>query len=176
MEKTVEIPDGVKVSFEENVLVVSGPEGEIRKRFIKGPLKVSQKKNEITFSVDSTRRKKISRVGTWASHLRNMIIGVTKGWEAKSKLVYSHFPVKLKVEGDKVSIQNFMGEQRSRESNIIGDTEVKIQKDELTITGINKEDVGQTAANLEIVTKVKNKDKRVYQDGIYIVQKPKPQE
>lgn len=176
MEKTVEVPDGVTVTLEDNTLAVSGPMGELKRPFVKNALKFVQKDSNITFSVDSTRRKEISLVGTWAAHLRNMIAGITRGWEARAKLVYSHFPVKLAVEDGRVSIQNFLGERRPRYSTIVGDTQVKLEKDELIITGNNKEDVGQTAGNLEIATKVSARDKRIFQDGIYITQKPQPQE
>ena len=171
MEKTVDVPEGVTVSLEDNVLAVSGPKGELKRRY-NPVVRFDKNGNQIKLSVKTTRRKQTSLVGTWAAHLRNMITGVTKGFEARAKLVYSHFPVKLAVEDGKVSIQNFLGERKPRYSRILEGTDVKIENDELIVTGIDKEAVGQTAGNLEIATKVKSRDNRVFQDGIYITKKP----
>ncbi len=173
-EKTIEIPDGVEARFEKNSLIVRGPKGELQRIFKSPWIKKEIKENTIIFSSGSERRKTCALLGTWASHARNMIIGVTRGWEAKLKTVYSHFPVKINIEGDKVIIQNFMGERKPRVSSIVGDTKVNIGKDEIVITGTNKEDVGQTAANIELVTKVSGYDRRVFQDGCHLIQKCSP--
>jgi large subunit ribosomal protein L6 len=97
--------------------------------------------------------------------------GVAEGYEYRMKVVYSHFPMQLKVEGAAFVISNFLGEKNPRVAKIVGDTRVKAAGDEVVITGINKEDVGQTAANIEQVTKIKRFDPRVFQDGVYIVEK-----
>jgi large subunit ribosomal protein L6 len=110
-------------------------------------------------------------VGTFASHIRNMIKGVTEGFEYRMKVVYSHFPMQLKVEKDKLMIGNFLGEKKPRSANILGESKVKASGDEVVVTGINKEDVGQTAANIEQATRIKRFDPRVFQDGIYTVEK-----
>jgi large subunit ribosomal protein L6 len=79
--------------------------------------------------------------------------------------------MQLKVEGDKLLINNFLGEKRARASRIIGETKVKTSSDEVTITGINREDVGQTASNMEQITRIKSFDPRVFQDGLYLIEK-----
>ncbi len=172
MQKTLEIPDGVKVGMEQGNLVVSGPNGELRKP-IKG-VKVGIGDKEVTLSSGTERRKEKALVGTWSAHLRNMIIGVTQGWEAKLKIVYSHFPVKFNIEGERVVIQNFMGERKPRVAKIFGNTKVEVKKDEILITGTDKDEVGQTAANIELTTKVKGYDRRVFQDGCHLIQKCRP--
>lgn len=173
MEKTVEIPDRVSVSMEGENLLVKGPKGELRKE-LKG-VKMTVKDNEVILKSASDRRKDKAMLGTWRSHTENMIIGVTVGWEARMKMVYSHFPVKFGVERKKIVIQNFMGERSQREAKIFGaSTKVEVKKDDVIITGIDKEDVGQTAANIELACKVKGYDRRVFQDGCHLVQKTRP--
>ena len=86
-------------------------------------------------------------------------------------IVYAHFPMQVKVEGKTLVIGNFLGEKKPRVAKILGDTDVKVSGNEVIISGINKEDVGQTAANIEQKTKIRRFDPRVFQDGIYIVQK-----
>ena len=104
-------------------------------------------------------------VGTIRSHISNMIYGVDHGFTYKMKIVYAHFPMTVKVQGKIVTIDNFLGERSPRKAKIIGD-DVKV-----TITGINKEHVGQTMANIEQATKIKGRDPRIFQDGIYLVDK-----
>ncbi|RLJ10006.1 MAG: 50S ribosomal protein L6 [Candidatus Aenigmatarchaeota archaeon] len=174
MKKTITIPEGVEVRFDNETLLVKGPKGELSREFKSKSINVSVDKNEITLSSDSDRKKVKALLGTWAAHMRNMIIGVTTGWEAKLKVVYSHFPIKISKEDDKIIIQNFLGERKERTAKIPDGVEVDIKKDEIIITGIDKERVGQAAANVELATKIKGYDRRVFQDGCYIVQKCKP--
>ncbi len=174
MEKTVTIPEGANISREENFLVLKGPKGELRREFRHPRISIKIENGVVKIKSDTERRKVSSVVGTWAAHLRNMAKGVQKGWEGKLKIVYSHFPVKVGVEGDKVVIQNFGGERKPRTAKIIGDTKVEVKKDEIIVSGTDKESVGHTCSNLELITKIKGRDKRIFQDGIYITNKPKP--
>ena len=110
-------------------------------------------------------------IGTIRSHITNMIHGVTDGFTYHMKIVYAHFPMTVKVTGNKVTIENFLGERYPRTAKIVGSAKVQVKGEEVTITGINKEDVGQTMANLEQATKIKGRDPRVFQDGIYLISK-----
>ncbi len=108
-------------------------------------------------------------LGTIIAHTRNMIKGLKEGYSYKLKVVYTHFPISVKVEGDKVVITNFLGEKTPRVAKILGDTKVQVNGQEIIVSGSDKELVGQTAANIETATKISKKDRRVFQDGIYIV-------
>ena len=120
------------------------------------------------------RKKEKALVGTWAAHAKNMVVGVSEGFEYRMKIVYAHFPVK--VTHDKkasiLNISNFMGEKLDRKAKILEGVNVKIDGDQITLTGVNRENLGQTAANIEVSTKIKGFDIRVFQDGIYITHKP----
>jgi large subunit ribosomal protein L6 len=100
-----------------------------------------------------------------------MITGVEKGFTYKLKIVFSHFPVSVKVQDKTVLIENFTGERRERKVKIIGDVQVEVQSEDVIVSGINLENVSQTAANIEQATKVKNKDPRVFLDGIYVYER-----
>lgn len=175
-EKIVEIPEGVEVVKERNTLVLKGPKGEIKRDFFNPDIKIEKKDNTIKISTDSERRKDKALLGTWRSHIQNMATGVSKGYEAKLKIVYSHFPMKFIVKGEEIHIENFLGERKTRVCKIIPGSEVKNEKDIVIVTGIDKEIVGQTAANIETLSKVKGFDKRVFQDGIYLIEKTHPVE
>ena len=100
-----------------------------------------------------------------------MITGVTKGYHYKLKIVFSHFPITVKVQENQYLIENFTGERRARRIKIIGDVKVKVETDDIIIEGINLEDVSQTAANIEQSTRVRRKDPRVFLDGIYVFER-----
>jgi large subunit ribosomal protein L6 len=101
-----------------------------------------------------------------------MLVGATKGFEYKMKIVYAHFPIKTAIKGDTFVIENFLGEKFPRKTKILGVTKVQVKGDQVVLNGPNVEDVGQTAANIEKATKIKGFDPRVFQDGIYITEKP----
>ena len=97
--------------------------------------------------------------------------------ESRVKLVYTHFPMAVEQEEDYIVISKFMGEKGARKSKIVGDVKVKIDKEESVVEGINIEDVGQTAANMEQACKYRaGRDPRIFFDGIYIYKKPKRSE
>ena len=171
METTIEIPDGISIDVEKFKVKVAGPKGNLEKDFY-SPLfakEISIKKtdNKIVISSESKRKKVKAMVGTIKSHVLNMAEGVKQGFSVKLKIVYMHFPFTVKITGREILVNNFLGEKTPRKTTIVGDCKVEINGDEITVTGINKEDVGQTSANLERSTWIKARDRRVFQDGIF---------
>ena len=171
IEKIVDIPDGVTAKIDNNILVVKGPKGELTREFKNRAVTMSIKDGSIKVFTEFPHKPEKALVGTWESHAKNMVKGVTDGYEYTMKLVYSHFPVKMSVKGETFVIDNFLGEKCPRKARIMYDTKVVVKGDNVIITGINKEHVGQTSANIELATKIKRYDPRVFQDGIYIVEK-----
>jgi large subunit ribosomal protein L6 len=117
------------------------------------------------------RKKEASLVGTLRSHIENMITGVTKGFTYKLKIVFSHFPISVKLKDKIVLIENFTGERNPRKAKVVGNVQVKIQSEDIFIQGMDVEEVSQTAANIEQATKVKNKDPRIFLDGLYVYER-----
>jgi large subunit ribosomal protein L6 len=78
----------------------------------------------------------------------------------------------LKLDKNKLIISNFLGEKVSRHATILPNVDVQIKGAKITITSNDKEAAGQTAANIEKASIVRNRDRRVFQDGIYIIEKP----
>ena len=115
----------------------------------------------------SPRKKQKALTGTFVAHINNMIKGVTEEFEYKMKTVFSHFPIKTSVEGNEFVIQNFLGERAPRKAKILDGVTIEAKGDDITIRGIDKEKVGQTTANIERATIVRNRDIRVFQDGVY---------
>ncbi len=169
--RVVEIPDGVQVSVEGKVVRVKGPLGELKRDFSHAPVEIRLDGNKVVVEAFWPRKRERAMVGTVAAHIRNMITGVTKGFTYKMKIVFTHFPIQVSVEGDKVVIKNFLGERAPRVAKIMPGVRVEVQKEDVIVKGIDIEAVGQTAANIEQATKVKGKDTRVFLDGIYIYEK-----
>ncbi|WP_214041596.1 50S ribosomal protein L6 [Methanoculleus sp.] len=169
--RQVEIPPGVDVTLEGSVLTVSGPKGTLIRdmRFPQINLKVED--SEVVVSTASDKKRILAMTGTIEAHVKNMIRGVADGYEYRMKVVYSHFPIQLRLQGNRLEINNFLGEKQSRIAKIIEGVTVKIGNDEVTLTGIDKEKVGNTAANIEHATRITKRDPRVFQDGIYITER-----
>lgn len=170
-ESQVDIPEGVQVSVLGKKVTVSGEKGILTRDFWHAPTNIEYKDGGIRFWTEGTRKRERSMVNTVAAHIRNMIRGVEEGFTYKLKMVYVHFPITVRVEGRKVLIENFIGERRPRVAEIVGDTDVTVREDDVIVSGIDIEAVGQTAANIQLATKIKKKDARKFIDGIYVYSK-----
>jgi large subunit ribosomal protein L6 len=172
LKDEIEVPEKVHVTLDGGFVKVKGPQGEISKKLSHPRVKLEMKGKHVIVSSELPRKKEKALVGTYGAHIRNMFVGATIGFEYKMKIVYAHFPIKTAIKGDTFVIENFLGEKSPRKTKILGDTKVTIKGDQVLLNGPNVEDVGQTAANIERATKIKGFDPRVFQDGIYIIEKP----
>lgn len=170
-KRTVEIPEGVNVAIDHIKVTVAGPLGSLQRELWYPGITIKKTDSQLVVESGDQRKEQLAMLGTFESHLKNMITGITKGYEYKMKMVYSHFPIQLKAEGNSLLIGNFLGEKKSRKANILGNTKVTIKGDQVIVNGINKEDVGQTAANIQQATKIRRFDPRVFQDGVYLVER-----
>jgi large subunit ribosomal protein L6 len=171
ISKTIQVPDDVDVNLDERKITVKGEKGTLMRDFSFAPISIEADGKSVRVWAEWPRKKEAALVGTIFSHIQNMISGVKKGFTYKLKIVFSHFPISVKVQGKTFLIENFTGERRARRVKIIGDVQVKIESEDIIVQGINLEDVSQTAANIEQATKVKKKDPRVFLDGIYVYER-----
>lgn len=167
----LELPKEVEARVDGSKVFIKGLRGEIRKEFKSYRIKVLVEGNIITIKGEPNNKQTLVLVETIASHIANMVEGVVLGYRYRMKVIYSHFPMSISVDKQIVSVKNFLGEKFPRKVRIIGDTKVEVNGQEVIVSGIDKEAVGQTASNLELKTKVKGKDMRRFQDGLFIVDK-----
>lgn len=165
---TLEVPDGIQVNLTGSTVTVTGPKGKISRDFAHTRLNISMVDGGIYIEAPLKGKRLKALVGTVAAHIKNMYKGVTLGHTYKMKVIYAHFPITVKVAGKEVFIENFMGERSKRLAKIVGNVKVTIKGDELVLEGADKEEIGQTAANIHSATHVKKMDPRVFQDGVYI--------
>ena len=169
----LEIPEGVTVTYKKPMITVTGPLGKTWKSFKKIPVDIEVTDGKVLFKAQGTRDKNRAIMNTARSIIRNLCEGVVEGYTIKMKVVFSHFPITVKAEGKQVLIENFQGERAPRKTNIWGETKVVPKGDDVIITGHVLTDVSQTAAEIENSSRVKNKDHRVFLDGIYKFEKTK---
>lgn len=172
MEKIFQIPEGVNVDINGFRISVSGKKGKLEKDFtnpifIKN-IKIEKNGNQIKVSTDTDKKQIKAMVGTIAALMNSMSHGVTEGYTYTMKIVYMHFPFTVKVAGKEVVIANFLGGKAARKAKIIGETKVDVKGEDVIVSGISSEDVGQTCGNLEKATRIANRDRRVFQDGIFL--------
>jgi large subunit ribosomal protein L6 len=152
-------------------VTVKGSKGTLTRKFNHSNIQIKVEDDKVVVESAFPKKKDKAMLGTIRSHINNMVIGLTDGFTYKMKIVYAHFPMTVKKAGNKIVIENFLGERHPRSAKIVGESVVQIKGDEVIVSGINKEHVGQTMANMEQATKIRGRDPRVFQDGIYLVSK-----
>ncbi len=173
----ITVPEGVKLDLVGRAVKVTGPRGAIERVLWHPGVELTKEQSEdgtvVMVKSDSSRKKIRAIAGTYASHLRNMITGVQQGFFFKLAIVHAHFPMQVAVtkEGDFLAISNFLGERKPRLAKIVPGAKVEVKGRDILVSGLDKEAVGQTAANIEQTTRIKGYDPRVFQDGIYLVDK-----
>ena len=172
---TIELPDGVTHSIDGDTLTLSKDGSQITRDFRHSRISVRVSDGSLEVHCDLPRRREKALSGTWAAHIRNMVKGIDTGFTYRLKAVYSHFPMTIKVQGNEMSITNLFGEKVPRIAPLPwSPTEVKVEvqnKVDVLVSGADIEKVGQTAANIERACRIRKRDRRVFQDGIYIVAK-----
>ena len=167
----IEIPSGVEAEIDGSMLKVKGPEGENQRRFsIKGVI-LTKKDNTITLGNKKATKKEKKMINSTVAHIRNMIKGVQEKFEYELKVCFSHFPISVELKGKEVLIKNFLGERIPRKTTIPNGVEVEINKEFINVKSTDKELAGQVAANFETATRIRKRDRRIFQDGIFMITK-----
>ena len=165
----LELVEGVTVTVDKNTITLKGEKGEVSRRFIEPSIIISVEDNSIKFDIKKYTKSEKTLLGTYKSHLKNIMKGVIEGHEYRLKICSGHFPMNVSFNNNIFQVKNFLGEKIPRKLEISKEVQLVVEGDSVTINGINKELVAQTAASIEQLTRRSNFDKRVFQDGIYIV-------
>ena len=167
LREEIEIPENVSISVDHEI-IVKGPKGEVKRKL---QIKVDKEDNKIIIEAKKATKNTKRMIKTTAAHIKNMIKGVTEGYEYLLQVCSVHFPITVSIDKNKLIIKNFLGETKERKADLLPNTTTKIEEDIIKITSPDKEAAGQTAANIEFASKIKNRDRRRFQDGIWIVKK-----
>ena len=167
----IEVPEGVEVKIEAGIVSVKGPKGECSKKLIDPWIGMKTEGKEVVFTPKKQTKREKTMLWTYVSHLQNMIKGASKGHVYRLKICSGHFPMNVSVSGDEFVVNNFLGEKKPRIVKIKEGATVKIEGEIVVVESTSKETAGQTAADIESLTRITNRDLRVFQDGIYITEK-----
>lgn len=171
LERIIEIPAGMQISLDNGEIAVKDAGKEIRKKINVNKVIIKIEKNAVKISSEKATRRESKMIGTIWAHINNMINGMSKEFVYKLEICNIHFPMNVKVEGDFVVIKSFLGEKIPRKAKIMPDTKVEVNGSVIIVSSHNLEFAGQTASNIEKATKLTGRDRRVFQDGIFITEK-----
>jgi len=172
LKQKIEIPAGITLAIDGNIVFVKGPKGENKRKLINPLIIARQEDNKLILEAKKNTKKEKKIMMSLKAHVKNMIRGAKEGYVYKLKVCSGHFPMTAQVDGKRLLIKNFLGEKIPRKAKILDSVEVKVEGDVITVTSIDREKAGQTAANIEQSTRITNRDRRVFQDGCYITSKP----
>jgi large subunit ribosomal protein L6 len=167
--REIELPQGITAVIDGHHIAISRNGKTVSRELGKEKIRLKVEGNKIIVQTEKDSKRENALLNTLESHIQNLLKGLEKPFEYKLAIVYSHFPMTVSVKGEWVEINNFMGEKKARKARILPDTHVEVKGKEVSVKSASKEHAGQTAANLENATRVIGKDRRVYQDGIFIV-------
>ncbi len=171
----IEIPSEVEASADGNSLVVKGQKGTIKRKILNPRLNLKIENKKITIHIKEELKETMNdkrNIYTYNSHIKNMIKGVMNGFTSKLKICSGHFPITVTADGNKLLVKNFLGEKVPRIVTLKQGAKVNVQGDIIEVSGIDKETVGQVAADIEQITRITKRDRRIFQDGCYIIEKP----
>jgi len=145
-KKEIVVPQKTEVLLQDGILTVKGPLGEISRPMSK---KVSMKNEDgkITLTVTSPSDNAIW--GTSASHLKNMIEGTNQGFQ--KKLQIEGVGYKSELKGNELVLA--LGFSHPVNVKIPEGIKVVVEKNTITISGVNKESVGEFAAKVRDLKK-----------------------
>ncbi len=172
MQEEIEIPSGVSCTFDGKVF--SASKGSVSlKRIIDLPsISFEIKGNKIVLSAKKGNKNEFKFIKSTLAHIKNVFSGLDKKYIYRLEACNVHFPMTLKIEQGSLVINNFLGEKVPRKAKVLPNVDVDIKGAKIVVSSHDKESAGETATNIEKATKIRNRDRRVFQDGIFIVEKP----
>ena len=172
LSQSIEIPEGITCTFENRFVKCKKGPTELSKHIHVPTMHVKVHDNKITLECKKGNKTDYKKIMTFQAHIKNLFKGLNEKFIYKLESANVHFPMSLKVEKDDLVISNFLGEKVARHAKILPNVHVKVTGNQITVESHDKESAGQTAANFEQATKVRGRDRRIFQDGIFITEKP----
>src|SRR3989344_4144954 len=173
LKEEIKIPEGLTASIEDHILIIKKGDNEL-KRELSPLIQIKVEGDKIILENKKVTKREKRILGTFVAHIKNIIKGLNEKFKYRLQAVSVHFPMTLSIDKEKneLLVINFLGEKTDRRIKLVNGVDVKINKDIIEIESSDKELAGQCSANIEKGTKVRNRDRRIYQDGIYIIEKP----
>ena len=170
LKEELNIPENVEVKVNEKI-VIKGKKGEIVYQFRDPRITISLEQGKIVLKCTAATKRDKKRLYTFVAHIKNMLKGVIEYHHYELKICAAHFPMNVTVTGNELVIKNFLGENAPRKLTIPVEVKVKVEGDIVIVESHNKESAGRTASQIELLTRVRHRDRRIFQDGIFIINK-----
>ncbi len=172
ISEKIEIPTGIEVEVFKDSIKFKKDGREIIRKY--SGFEIKKQDNALILCHKQATKKEKKLINSIKSHIQNALAGLEKKFVYKLQVCSVHFPMSVSVDKAKseLVIKNFLGGVKPRVAKILENVDVKVEKDAIAVESHDKEKAGQTAANIEKATKVRNKDRRVFQDSIVIIKKP----
>ncbi len=167
----IEIPDGINVEIDEYTVKVKGKAGEVSKKLFNPNVKLIKEGNKVIIKALKSTKRERKLVNSFKAHLKNMLKSANEGCKYVLKICSGHFPMSISVKDSEFTVKNFFGEKIPRVLKIKEGANVKVDGDLVVVESVNKETASQVAADIEKLTRRTKYDTRIFQDGIWIIEK-----
>ena len=176
LQTTIEIPEGVSIELKESTVTVKGPLGKLEKDFAHTKIQIELREDEVHLSTYFPRKREKALLGTVKAHIQNMIDGTRYGFKYMLKIVFAHFPIRVNPELNKnrIKIENLYGGRKPRYAKVLPGVKVEVLDEDVVVTGMDREAVGQTSANIQELTRLhgkRRKSPKTFMDGIFLYHK-----
>ena len=172
IQEIIQIPEGITCTYADQILNCKKGSSELSKNISTPGVNVKIESNNIILGNKKGNKKVLKTIKSIAAHIRNIFSGLNNKFVYILEACNVHFPMTLKQDKNIILINNFLGEKKPRTAFVLPNVSVDIKGQKITVSSISRDDAGQTAANIEKATKIRNRDRRIFQDGIYIVERP----
>src|SRR3989344_3265377 len=169
--REIELPNDVDSSMDEQLIVIKGPKGDIRKSIKQHQVSIRINDRKISLESSGSGRADKKTLNSLVAHVKNAIKGSLHNHDYTLKICSGHFPMNVGISNNKLVVKNFLGEKVPRVLKLKEGAEVKIEGDIIHVTSISKEIAGQVSADIEQLTRRPGYDTRIFQDGCYIISK-----
>lgn len=171
LSEEIKLPDKVNAQLDGGILTLKGDKGEVKRGFSDRKIAIERKDNTIILKAHSSSKVKKKLIKSYAAHIKNMIKGAIEPHKYVLKICSGHFPMNIAIDNNKLVVKNFLGEKVPRTLKLKEGATVKIEGDKIEVESANKEIAGQVSADIEQLTRRTGYDSRIFQDGIYIINK-----
>ena len=169
--REVLLEQGVSATYTGTMLRVKGPKGEVERELFHPRVMISVEGGKVMLKVTKGTKREKMMVGSFKAHIVNMVKGVQEAHTYLLKICSGHFPMTVTVAGQDFVIKNFLGEAVPRKVALVKGVDVKVKDTDVIITSTDKEKAGLMASKIENLCRITNRDRRIFQDGCYIVTK-----
>ena len=171
IKEEMEIPNGIVITIVDGAIKIKGPKGEVIKKYLTPKIKIEVKDNKITLTGLKNKKEEKRRIGTIKANIKIIMVGCNEPYKYTLKICSGHFPMNVSVNKSEFIVKNFFGEKVPRTLKIKQGSTINIEGDLIQVESIDKELCGQVSADIEKLTRRVAYDRRIFQDGIYIIKK-----